>query len=89
MSLLFYILNNFSSFHINIFLIFFLTIIKIILDVVRYLQQFKKFNLTHFQIFSFMITNSMLLEKKYRYFLIFIRFFNYLSRKFVNIYERN
>jgi len=36
-----------------------------------------------------MITNSMLLEKKYKYFLIFIRFFYYLSRKFINIYERS
>jgi len=55
--------------------------------LLRYLQQFKKFSLTHyFQIFSFMITNSMLFEKKYKYFLIFISFFYYLSRNFVNIY---
>jgi len=32
--------------------------------LLRYLQQFKIFSLTHyFQIFSFMITNSILLKK--------------------------
>jgi len=55
--------------------------------LLRYLHQFKKFSLTHyFQIFSFMIINFL---EKYRYFLIFIRFFYYLLRKFINIYERS
>jgi len=58
------------------------------LYLLRYLQQFKKFSLIHyFQIFNFIITNLILFKNKY--FLIFIRFLYYLSKKFVNIYDRN
>jgi len=33
-------------------------------------------------------TLFLMLLKKYRYLLVFIRFFYYLSRKFVNIYQK-
>jgi len=62
-----------------------------ILNDMKYLQ-FNRINFKNSVIFKylvFFITNSMLLEKKYKYFLIFIKFFYSLSRKFINIYKKN